>query len=361
MSASPPPLRVYLGYAPGCGKTTRLLQDAHALAARGVDVVVGWVEPRGRPEVAALCAGLERVPPRRVVAHGLSLDEFDCEALLARRPAVALVDDLAHANAPGVGHLRRHQDVAALLDAGIRVLSACDVQRLESLKDVVARVVGVDERVGVPSPLLERAEVVALDLSVSDLASRAGAPASGPTEALVALRELMLREAASRARPRAGPPVQRASPAMPGRVMVALSSLSPRAGTLLRHGARFAGRLDTSWFVVYVETPGEAPERIDGEAERALLANVALARELGAEVVWRKARDPLSALLDFGRSHGVRHLLIGRSRRRTWRTLLKRPPGASLASVLRGPFHERLLRQARDFDVYVVADESEGA
>jgi two-component system sensor histidine kinase KdpD len=141
--------------------------------------------------------------------------------------------------------------------------------------------------------------------------------------------------------------------------MVALSSLSPRAGTLLRHGSRFAGRLDTSWFVVYVETPAEAPERIDAAAERALLANVELARALGAEVVRLKARDPLAALLDLGRSHGVRHIVLGRSRRRAWRELLRRAPGEPPGAALRAPFHERLLRQARDFDVYVVAQEED--
>ena len=357
-------LRVYLGYAPGGGKTTRLLEDARALRERGVDVLVAWANARGRQPVVAGLDGLEVLPVRRFEFRGLSVAELDLEAALARRPQVVVVDDLAHSNVPGLRHRRRHQDVQALLAAGISVLTALDVQHVEGLNDVVARVAGVEERETVPDALFDRAdELLALDLPVSDHLRRVESGATslarsalGRPETLQALRELMLREAAEHAHGRGSPPPSASGPGA-GRVLVALSSLSPRAATLLRRGSRFAGRLNTAWFVVYVETPGEAPERIGPEAERTLLRNVDLARELGAEVVRLKARDAVPALIDFGRAHGVAHLLIGRSGRRHGRTLLKRPPGGSWLDLVRGPFHERLLRQALDFDVYVVAQE----
>lgn len=357
-------LRVHLAYAPGAGKTTRLLEEAAALRAQGADVLVAWADARGRQDVAARLPGLPLLSPRRVEFRGLSVAELDLEALLARRPEVAIVDDLAHSNVPGARHRRRYEDVQALLAAGISVRTAFDVQHVEGLNDVVARVAGFEERETVPDALLDRAdELLALDLPVRDYLRRVesgavGLPRNGlgRAEPLQALRELMLREAAERAHGPTQAPPSAASPGA-GRVLVALSSLSPRAATLLRRGSRFAGRLNTAWFVVYVETPAETPERISAEAERTLLRNVELARELGAEVVRLKARDPVAALIDFGRAHGVAHLLIGRSARRSWRSLIRRPPGGSWLDLARGPFHERLLRQAGDFDVYVVAQE----
>ena len=360
MAPAPAPLRLFLAYAPGCGKTSRLLDEARALRALGRDVVVAAAQPRGRREVLARLEGLEALPPRRLEFRGLQAEELDLEALLARRPQVAVVDDLAHVNAPGLRHRRRHEDVLAMLEAGIEVVSALDVQHLERLGDVIERVAGFEERVTVPDRLLEGAELLALDLPVAELLRRHGH--GGPArealrrpEVLAALRELMLRECAGRARPRQLPGGEAAR--LPGRVLVALSSLSPRAGILLRQASRFAGRLDTSWFVAYVETPEEAPERIGAEARARLLRNVELARELGAEVVRLQARDPVPALVDFGRAHGVAHLLVGRSRPGRWRALWRRPPGTSLLAALRGPLHERLLRQAPDFDVYVVSQE----
>ncbi len=362
MAPAPASLRLYLACAPGCGKTSRLLDEARALQALGRDVVVAAVEPRGRREVLARLEGLEALPPLRLEFRGLQAEELDLAALLARRPQVAVVDDLAHVNAPGLRHRRRHEDVLALLEAGIEVVSALDVQHVERLGDVVERVAGFEERVTVPDRLLERAELLALDLPVAELRRRQerGAAGSGREalrrpEVLEALRELMLRECAERARARQLSAGEAAR--LPGRLLVALSSLSPRAGILLRQASRFAGRLDTSWFVAYVETPEEAPERIGGEARARLLRNVELARELGAEVVRLQARDPVPALVDFGRAHGVAHLLVGRSRPGRWRALWRRPPGTSLLAALRGPLHERLLRQAPDFDVYVVAQE----
>jgi two-component system sensor histidine kinase KdpD len=250
--------------------------------------------------------------------------------------------------------------VVELLAAGINVIGALNIQHLESLNDVVMKVTGVAIHETVPDRFLKEAvQVVNLDLAVEDLLERLK---SGRIYApdkvawamdhffkdtnLATLRELALREVAesierqseSKARTAAGEPR-----AVHGRVMVCMSSYPPHAETLLRKGSRMAGRLSGDWFVVYVETPREAPERIDSEAQRHLLGNIELARELGAEVVRLRAKDPVPALIDFAHSHDVGHILIGRSHQPWWRQLLGR-------SV---PL--RLLREAVDLDVHILA------
>jgi two-component system, OmpR family, sensor histidine kinase KdpD len=354
-------LKVYLGAAAGVGKTQRMLEEAHALRAGGVDVVLAFVEPHGRAEVAALAAGLELVPRRTVEFRGVVAEDMDLEAVLARRPQIAIVDELAHTNPPGSRHARRYQDVLTLLDAGISVIGTVNVQHLESLNDLLERLADLTVHETIPDSFVKNADhAVDIDISVDDLLERLHAGKIYPREripwalahvfrreCLVSLRELALREVAETLDRRdlvsAPRPAQ-----VSGRVMVCLSSLSPRALTLLRRASRFAGRLATDWFVVYVETPREAPERIAPEVQKTLVANVEKARELGAEVVRLKARDPVAALVDFARSHGVATILAGRSHRPWWKRLLRRSPV------------DRLFDEAVDFDLYVVAQEDEG-
>jgi two-component system sensor histidine kinase KdpD len=358
-------LKLYLGFAAGVGKTYRMLEEAHALKKRGVDVVLAYVEAHGRSETAGLVSGLEIVPRKRVEYRGVGVDEMDLDAVLARRPEIAVVDEIPHTNAPGSKNRRRWQDVEDLLAAGINVIGAMNVQHLESLKDIVERTTGVTIRETVPDSFLRAADqVVNLDLAIEDLRERlrAGkiyAPDKIDSalahffkpENLGPLRELALREVADslgRADETKPKPADDLGGATLGRVLVCMASNSPRAAALLRRGARIAGRMNTSWFVVYVETPDETPERIDAEAQRHLLANIELARELGAEVVRLSGRDPVATILDFARSHGVGHVVVGRSRQPLWRRALRR-------SV-----PQRLLDEARDFDVQFVADSDPG-
>jgi two-component system sensor histidine kinase KdpD len=304
------------------------------------------------------------VPPQRLEYHGLLAEELDLGGVLARRPQVAVVDDLAHANAPGSRNVRRHEDVSDLLEAGISVIAAMDVLHLESLRDLVERLTGLVVHDTVPDTLLRGADqVVTIDVSAEDLLERlrAGKLSSGDRqgsvltrlyrpETLAALRELALREVAETLDYRDGQSIAATKdPQVSGRVMVCLSSLSPRALTLLRHGSRFVGRLATDWFVVYVETPHEAPHRVDDAIRRRLLANVEKARELGAEVIWLRARDPVPALIDFARSHGVGTITIGRSQTPWWR----RPFRRSIPS--------RLMREAKGLDLYVIAERDASA
>jgi two-component system, OmpR family, sensor histidine kinase KdpD len=364
-------LKLYIGFAAGVGKTYRMLEEAHALAQRGVDVMLGFVETHGRAETQALLEGLPEVPRKVTQYRGVALEEMDLDGLIERRPEITIVDEIAHTNVPGSRNRRRYQDVLALLDAGINVIGAFNIQHLESLNDVVQRVTGVAIRETVPDSFLKRADqVVNLDLAVEDLIERLLAGKIYAADKipwalehfftdrhLATLRELALREVAEsldrgdrrrRDAERAnGEPNGTNGGAVLGRVMVCMSSFPTRANALLRRGSRFAGRLNTDWFVVYVETPREAPHLIDAEAQRHLLANAESARELGAEVVHLKADDPVPALLDFARSHGVGQLIVGRSRAPWWRQLL----GRTIAM--------RLVKEADGLDVLIAAIDEE--
>jgi two-component system, OmpR family, sensor histidine kinase KdpD len=333
-------LRLFLGFAAGVGKTYRMLEEAHTLKARGVDVVLAYVEPHGRPETAALAEGLETIPRKKVEYRGVAIEELDLEAVLVRRPEVAIVDEVAHTNAPGSKNRKRWKDVLDILDEGINVLAAFNIQHLESLNDLVERVTGVRVRETVPDSFLRHADqVINLDMPAEDLLERLRAGKVYAPEKiewalahffkdrnLQTLRELALREVAeavelglaSRSKAAAFRTGSRR------RVCVCMSSSPPQGAALLRRGSRLAGRLDTSWFALYVQTPSEAPERIDAEVQRQLLANTETARELGAEVVHLRARDPVTAILDFARSHNVGVLMIGRSQQPWWKRVFGR-------------------------------------
>jgi two-component system sensor histidine kinase KdpD len=361
-------LKLYIGFAAGVGKTYRMLEEAHALLRRGVDVVLGYVETHGRAETARLVDGLPEVPRKTFQYRGVAIEEMDLDGLIERHPEITIVDEIAHTNVPGSRNRRRYQDVLALLDAGINVIGAFNIQHLESLNDVVQRVTGVAIRETVPDSFLKRADqVVNLDLAVEDLIERLQ---SGKIYAadkvpwalehffkdrhLATLRELALREVAESldrgdrrngddSGAARGPGEAARGGDVTGRVMVCMSSFPTRASALLRRGSRLAGRLNTDWFVVYVETPREAPNLIDAEAQRHLLANAESARELGAEVVQLKAQDPVPALLDFARSHGVGQIIVGRSQAPWWRQVF----GRSLVM--------RLVREGAGFDILIAS------
>ncbi|MGE0681834.1 MAG: sensor protein KdpD [Candidatus Binatia bacterium] len=358
-------LKVYIGPAAGVGKTYQMLEEAHALKKRGVDVVLAFIETHGRADTAALVVNLEEIPRRRFAYRGVTVEEMDLDAVLARRPQVAIVDELPHTNAPGSHNKKRYQDVLELLDAGVNVICAMNVQHLESLNDLVRQATGVTVRETVPDSFLKQADqVVNLDLAAEDLLDRLRAGKIYGTEQIAwalqhffkpenlsILREIALREVAENvdrsvaAQISDGEAARQA--AASDRVMVCLSSRSPYGATLLRRGSRMAGRLNTDWYVVFVETPHETPHRIDAEAQRSLIEHEQKARELGAQVARLHAKDPVLALLDFARTHGVAHIIVGRSRRPWWRQVL----GQSIML--------RLAREAEGFDVHIISLESE--
>jgi len=361
-------LKLYIGFAAGVGKTYRMLEEAHALKKRGVDVVIGFIETHGRAETAALLQDLEIVPLRQVEYRGVTIEEMSLNQILKRKPEVALVDELAHTNPPDSRNKRRYLDVLELIDAGINVIGAFNVQHLESLNDLVERVTGVVVRETIPDSFLKQADqVVNLDLTVEDLQERLRAGKIYKTDRipwalehffkeqnLAHLRELALREVAESiersaavTRPMLGDGSGAHPTATRSRVMVCVSSGSPRTPMLVRRGSRMAGRFNTDWFVVFVETPSETPNEIDAELQRHLFANIEKAKELGAETVRLKGKDPVEAILDFARSHNIGHIIVGRSQQAWWKQLL----GRSIPL--------RLVREAAQFDIHIVSLEDE--
>src|SRR6201985_3856924 len=256
-------LRLYIGAAPGVGKSYRMLEDAHELRTQGLDVVIGFIETHGRADTQARIGDLEQVPRREIPYRGVTLSERDLDAVIARRPQVAVVDELAHTNVPGSTHQKRYEDVLALLDADINVITAVNIQHIESLNDAIASTTGVRVRETVPDWVLKRAdEVVNVDVSVETLRTRLRQGKiydSAKVEQalsnffrkgnLTALRELALRQLASDQAGKAQEYRTREGldrPVIPEKVMVAMASRGS-AKTLLRVGSRIAGRPGSAW------------------------------------------------------------------------------------------------------------------
>jgi len=353
-----PKLRVYIGAAAGVGKTYQMLEDAHLLKKQGVDIVVAFVEAHGRVDTEAMIGDLECVPLREIEYRGVTLREMDVDAVIARRPEIAIVDELAHTNIPGSKHHKRYEDVLELLDADISVITAVNIQHIESLNDVVARTTGVKVRETVPDSFLRQAdEVVNVDVSVDTLRTRLRQGKIYRIEKieqaltnffrkgnLSALRELALRQLAEDQAAKAQDYREREGleqAVIPEKVMVAIASRGG-AKKLLRIGSRIAGRLASDWYAVYVETPREEPGRIDPKDYVSLAESLRFAEELGAKVVKLKGANVADALIDFARREGVTHVIFGQSARSRWDILF------------RGSVINRFLNEARDATVQVV-------
>jgi two-component system sensor histidine kinase KdpD len=350
-------LKVYLGFAPGVGKTYEMLQEGHRLQKQGVDVVIGVVETHGRADTAAMVGPLEQVPRRKVEYRGVVLEEMDLDAVLNRRPTVALVDELAHTNAPGGRHGKRFQDVEELLRNGVSVITTMNVQHLESLYEMVERFTGVKVKERVPDYVLAQAnQVVNVDLPAEDLQERMRAGKVYPAERveralanfftepnLNQLREIALEQVAhvlDRRRQERDRDAGLANTSE--RVMVCVSSGSPNAPRLMRKAARLADRLGAPWYAVYVQTPDERAERIDAATERRLADSLTLAQQLDGVPLRFKGPDLPSAVAAFVAEYGITHVVVGRSRRPWYRRLFG-------PSVL-----DRLLRAVPGVDVVVV-------
>jgi two-component system sensor histidine kinase KdpD len=341
-----------------------MLQEAHHLHAAGRDVVLGFIETHGRAETAALAEGLEMIPLREVLYRGLIIKEMDVEAILARKPELAIVDELAHTNAPGSRHAKRYQDVEALLEARINVITALNIQHLESLNHIVQRLIGVRVSETVPDSFLARAdEVVDVDVSVEELRERLRGGKIFPIEQvtlalrnffqpsnLSLLRELSLREVAHDIGRHRENLISLREPGArrrtTGPVLVCLPSDPGQAEELLCKGWREAIERDAEWYAVHVETPQESLQKVSTANFRALLDNVNLAGDLAAEFVWLKSGDVVSAIVAFAQERNISKIILGRSRRSTFSRFFRRTTP------------ERFIREARGFDVEVLRDES---
>lgn len=358
-------LKVFLGAAPGVGKTFAMLEAARRLKNEGRDVVVALAETHGRAETEALLQGLELLPRQRVAYKGRQLGELDLAAVLARRPSLALVDELAHSNPPDALHPKRWQDVEEILAAGIDVYTTLNIQHLESLNDVVARISGVRVRETLPDRVLELADEIELvDLPPEELLARLRQGKVYVQEQvaraiqnffskgnLTALRELAMRAAADRVDAQMAAHMKSHAIAGPwpaqDRLLVCVNE-SPVANALVRSARRLADRLRVEWIVAYVLTPGR--ESLPEAAKDRIAETLRLAESLGAEVATLTAeRDVARQILDYARARNVHRILLGRPRPRRWLALGRE----SVA--------ERILRQSRDFEVTLVSPDAEAA
>ncbi|HGX4700547.1 TPA: DUF4118 domain-containing protein, partial [Escherichia coli] len=349
-------LKVFFGACAGVGKTWAMLAEAQRLRAQGLDIVAGVVETHGRKDTAAMLEGLAVLPLKRQAYRGRHISEFDLDAALARRPALILMDELAHSNAPGSRHPKRWQDIEELLEAGIDVFTTVNVQHLESLNDVVSGVTGIQVRETVPDPFFDAADdVVLVDLPPDDLRQRlkeGKVYIAGQAERaiehffrkgnLIALRELALRRTADRVDEQ-----MRAWRGHPGEEKVwhtrdaILLCIGHNTGSekLVRAAARLASRLGSVWHAVYVETP--ALHRLPEKKRRAILSALRLAQELGAETATLSDPAEEKAVVRYAREHNLGKIILGRpASRRWWR---------------RETFADRLARIAPDLDQVLVA------
>jgi len=355
----PAKLRIYIGAAPGVGKTYHMLNDAHLMMhQQAVDVVIGLVESHGRKETEARIRDLEIIPQRVIPYRGVNLKEMDVDAILARHPNTVVVDELAHTNVPGSKNRKRYEDVLELLDAGINVMTAVNIQHMETLNDAVNRSANVVIRETVPDSFLKRAnEVVNVDVTVDELRSRLRQGkiyAPDKVEQSLAnffrkgnlnmLREISLRTTAEQvgnqaSQYRRNQGLEQAP--IPEKVMVCLST-RPGTERLLRIGARVAGRLASNWCAVYVTRPDEDKGHGDPEAYHRLEEYQRMARDLGAQVITLSDKNVSDALVRYAQQESISHVVFGQTARSRWDLLLH------------GSVINRFLNEVRDATVQVV-------
>lgn len=333
--------KVFIGMAPGVGKTCRMLQEGRELLKEGTDVVIGLLETHGRQETMRQAEGIEQVPRKRLLYQGVTLEELDVAAVLERRPQLVLVDELAHTNIPGSERRKRWQDVEALLLSGLDVYSTLNIQHLESLNDLVAELTGVVVRERIPNRVLEQAdEVVLVDVTPETLQERLRegkvyAPEKVPQALanffqrrhLVALRELSLREVADR--------VEEEEPTAAGlreRVMVCVSAY-PSATRLLRRAARLASTMDAPLLALTVQDPGRFLSR---EETLRLETCATLCEDVGGTFLRIDSSDVLGTIARVARERRITQIVLGQTLRSRWQVLLRRPISERLQQQLRG-------------------------
>jgi two-component system sensor histidine kinase KdpD len=353
-------LKIFLGYAAGVGKTYSMLEAAHSRRAEGVDLVAALVETHGRSETEALLQGLEIIPRKPVEYRGVKLSEMDLDAVLTRKPQLALVDELAHTNAPGSRHPKRWQDIEELLKAGIDVYTTLNIQHLESFRDIIAQITEVVQRETIPDQVLDEAsEIEVVDLPPEELllrlregkvyipeqAARAMENFFEPGN-LIALREITLRRAANRVDEQMREylkayPMEGLWP-VTERLLVCISG-SPTSQRLIRTARRLAEELKGEWSVLYVETAED--DKLTRENRERVWSELRLAESLGAkEVSTVKGDSVLETVIDYARKHRISKIIVGRPTRSSWRVWM------------RGSVVDQILRKSPDMDVYVVSD-----
>lgn len=328
--------KVYIGMSAGVGKSFRMLQEVHSLLRNNIRVQVGFIETHGRRETQALLEGLPLIPRKTVFYKGKELEEMDVPAIIKANPEVVIVDELAHSNIPGSANEKRWQDVLELLDAGISVISAVNIQHIESLNREIQQITGIAVGERVPDRVLKLAdEVVNIDLTADELitrlkegkiydASKIQSALSHffTSEKILQLRELALREVASQVERKIESEVPGPSRARSEKFLACISSNDASAKRVIRKTARLASYYNSQWKVLYVQAPGEDPDKISLARQRHLINNFKLATELGAEVIRIKGRRISGSIFGQAVEHHMTTICIGKPRFSLWKSLL---------------------------------------
>ncbi len=359
-------LKIYMGYAAGVGKTFKMLEDAHELRAEGADVVIGYFEPHGRSETIEKASGLELIPRRKIEYRGSVFEEMDSEAILARHPAVCIVDEFPHTNVPGSERAKRWEDVEKLLELGIDVLTTMNIQHLESLNDQVLEISGIKVRETIPDWVVQQAdEVIMVDLTPRALLHRLQRGVVYRPEraesalknffrepSLVALRELALRQAAHEVKHRmgpeeTGPAVRLNTGAQKHHRILILVTADPRTAMLIRRAKRMSDFVGAECFAVAVQATGDL-SGLPQEEREAVEKHLNFARNLHIETRILLADDVAEAVVDFGRRNGITQIFITRPRQRVILPALSRDPA------------QRIVSLAKEMQIVVVSEREPG-
>lgn len=328
--------KVYIGMSAGVGKTFRMLSEAHTLLKSGVDVKIGFVETHNRVETHALMDGLPVIPRRKLFYKGKELEEMDVQAIINIHPEIVIIDELAHTNIEGSKNEKRWQDVVEILDAGINVISAVNIQHMESLNKEIEAITGIEIKERVPDQVLRMAdEVVNIDLTADELIARlkegkiydaakieTALKNFFRAEKILQLRELALKEVASQVERKIETEVPRNIALRPERFLACISSNQDTARNIIRKTARLASYYNSNWYVLYVQTPKEDPDKIPLDKQRHLINNFKTATELGGEVLQVKSEHIAKAIIETAEQQHISTICIGKPHIQLFRIIL---------------------------------------
>ena len=348
--------KIYIGMIAGVGKTYRMLQEAHEMLDSGIDVQIGYVETHGRADTEALLDGLPVIPRKIIFYKGKELEEMDVDAILQLRPELVIVDELAHTNVEGSRNEKRWQDVMELLEAGINVVSAVNIQHIESLNEDIKGISGIEVKERIPDKVLEEAdEVVNIDLTAQELINRLKAGKIYKTEKIqtalsnffkteniLQLRELALKEVAFRVEKKVETEVIPEDKAVHRELFLAcISSKEKTPRHIIRRTARLASRYNTAFFALYVQMPSESPDRINLSVQRHLLNNFKLVTELGGELVQVSSSDIVQTIIDVCRERHITTVCIGQ-------------PNLNFSKILKLHRYSYFLRKLSEMDIKLI-------
>ncbi len=331
-------LKIYIGMSAGVGKSYRMLQEAHALLRNGVNVKIGYIETHGRKETEALIEGLPVIPRREAFYKGKKLDELDVQAILLLHPQIVIIDELAHTNIPGSKNEKRWQDVLDILDAGIDVVTAINIQHIESINEDVKEITGVEVKERVPDKILQLAdEVVNIDLTADELITRLkegkiydhtkiqqALQNFFQADKILQLRELALKEVAGQVERKVDYQITaKHTPFKHERFLACISSNSEMAQRIIRKTARLASYYNSQWCVLYVQTSKESTDKIELAAQRHLINNFKNATELGAELIRKKHDNVAQAIIETVEEKNITTICIGKPHLNLFQIILR--------------------------------------